>query len=214
MVGLLLAGVTPGCAGGDGGRVRDAAPTTTVDPLSEPAIDGCGHDLSALRSTVWAVDARTGAVRWTASIPVDASYVVDDPSGWVRVPLLARSVDAFIDPADGTLAGYLPAGAHEVLVDVNGVATGVPGMVVVDGVQRPTVVRIGDLDVAVRGASGALAADEPVAGSRRLVGTDPATGAERWSVAVAGEVGGVGRPLAYGDLVVVVAQDQDVPVCP
>lgn len=190
------------CSGDD-----DSAPatTTTVDPLAETVVDACGNDLSVLRTTVWAVDPATGAVRWTASVPLAAGYLLRGDDGGVLVPLERRSVDVLLDATTGAVVGYPPAGVHEVLVDGTGVATGVVGMQVVDGEQQPAQVAAAGLLVEVDTAGGAVAAQ----------GLDPATGAAVWTSPLSGGAQGEGasRPVIYDDAVVIVAPAQAVPAC-
>ena len=50
------------CSGSDDDSSSASVTATTVDPLTEAVVDACGNDLSALRTTVWAVDPTTGAI--------------------------------------------------------------------------------------------------------------------------------------------------------
>jgi hypothetical protein len=203
VLGVAVLGLA-GCSGdGDG----DAASVTTItaDPLAETAVDSCGTDVSALRSTVWAVDPATGALRWSASVPLAAGYLLRGDGRGVLVPLEGRSVDVLLDPVTGAVLGYPPAGAHEVLLDSTGVATGVEGMQVVDGEQQPARLPAGSLLIEVDSGGGAVAAR----------GVDAATQAVVWTSPLSEGAGGEGasRPVLYGDAVVIVAPAQAVPAC-
>ena len=199
LVGSLGLGA---CGSGDDAAV----PTTTVDPLAPRAVDGCGHDLSALTSTVTAVEPTTGRVVWTASVPLAEPYLLRDDSGGVRVPLQRRSVDALIAVDTGHVVDYPPAGVHEVLVDVSGTATGVAGMQVIDGERRPEQVAVDALSVEVVPSSGPA--------GREIRGTTP-EGTVAWSTPVPSSVASsvTTRPVLYGDVVVVATSDQPVPAC-
>jgi hypothetical protein len=197
-VGVLLAG----CSDDDG---SSASTTVTVDPLAATVVDGCGNDLSGLTSMVWAIEPSTGAVVWTASVPLADGFLLRDETGHVRVPLVERSVNVRLDAESGEVIDYPEAGVHEVLVDVTGAATGVEGMHMVDGEQRPDRVAVGGLLVETTTEGGALAAR----------GLAPATGAAVWTSPLRGGVDGgeTGPPVVYGDLVVVVGAAQTVPGC-
>jgi outer membrane protein assembly factor BamB len=202
LVAAALAVFLAACGGGDDA----AAPTTTVDPLAPRAVDGCGHDISALTSTVTAVDPTTGRVVWTASVPLADVYLLRDDSGGVRVPLQRRSVDALIDVDTGQVLDYPPAGVHEVLVDVSGTATGVVGMQVVDGERRPEQVAVDGLAVEVVPSNGPA--------GREIRGITP-DGTVGWSTPVPSSVASslTARPVLYGDVVVVATSDEPVPTC-
>jgi len=201
VLGVVLLPVVA-CSGHDD---ASSAPTTTVDPLNEAVVDSCGNDLGTLHSTVWAIDPATGAVRWTATVPLGAGYLLRSDDGAVLVPLEKRSVDVLLDPATGAVVGYPPAGVHEVLVDSTGVATGVVGMQVVDGEQQPAQVTAAGLLVEVATGGSAVAAR----------GVDPATGTAAWTSPLSGGGRGEGasRPVIYDDAVVIAAPAQPVPAC-
>ncbi len=189
------------CSGDD----DSSSPSTTVDPLTQAVVDSCGNDLSALQTTVWAIDPTTGAVRWTASVPLGSGYLLRSDDGGVLVPLEQRSVDVLLDPTTGAVVSYPPAGVHEVLVDGTGVATGVVGMQVVDGEQQPAQVMAGGLLIEVDTSGGAVAAR----------GLDPSTGSAVWTSPLSGGARGEGasRPVIYDDAVVIAAPAQAVPTC-
>ena len=199
---LVVAVSLAACSGSDGA----SAPTTTVDPLAQRAVDGCGHDISTLTSTVTAVDPETGRVVWTASVPLADVYLLRDDSGGVRVPLQRRSVDALIDVDTGQVLDYPPAGVHEVLVDVSGTATGVVGMQVIDGERRPEQVPVDGLSVELVASSGP--------GGREMRATRP-DGTVAWTTPVPSSVASSvsTRLVVYGDVVVVATSDQPVPTC-
>lgn len=203
---LLLAPVGLAACGSDGDGA--SAPTTTVDPLAETVADGCGHDLSALTSTVTAVDAATGAVRWTATVPLAQAFLLSDPSGGVLVPLERRSVDILLDVETGEVIGYPPAGVHEVLLDVTGATdSGVAGLLV-DGEPQPATIE-------VDGVRLTTSAGETGQATVGLTATDAATSTPAWRVELgaADAVGTVTRPVAFGGTVIVVTSPPQ-PTCP
>jgi hypothetical protein len=211
LVAALLgacSGDDDGGAGGNGGGGSGegaAATTSTLDPLAETAQDRCGNDVTELTSTVWAIDPASGSVRWQASVPAAAGYLLKLDDNTVRVPLQGRSVDVELSAADGTVLGYPTAGVHEVLVDSNGVVTGTAGALVVDGEPQPPQVEVAGVRVETTDAGGALA----------VRGLDPATGAARWTSPLTGANQGQGAspPVVYGELVVVVGPAVDLPAC-
>lgn len=208
LAAVVVAGLVgvAGCGGSDGGAGGDAVTTTTRSPLEEVALDACGNDLSALRSTVWAVDARTGEVRWSAELPLAEHYLLRAESGNPLVPLQRRSVEVELDLATGAVVGYPPAGAHEVLEDVT------TGVLHVDGEPQPDRPEVGGVIVEATVPAPA----EPVEGvGPALVASDGSVvvwSVDLWHRALADGASQLSRPVAYGDTVVIVASASQPPL--
>ena len=89
---------------------------------------------------------------------------------------------------------------------MSGAATGVMGMQVIDGEQRPVQVPVDGLSVEVVPSSG---------GAGRAIRGIALDGAVAWSTLVPSSVASsvTTRPVVYGDVVVVATSDQPVPTC-
>lgn len=187
MVVLVLVGSAAGCSRSSSGPGADGGPSLP----DEVALDDCGHDLSALTTTVRAVDPATGAVRWTTSVPLVDHYLLRSEAGNPQLPLQGRSVEVELDRATGEVVAYPPAGAHEVLIDVAN------SWLSVDGEIQPDAPVVGGLTLST--GYGAV-----VDGAQRLVATD-AAGATVWQLdlSTGGTGGSVSRPTVYGDAVIV-----------
>lgn len=201
--------VVVGCSGDDSesgspGAVTD---TTPVDPFAEEVVDACGHDLSALTSTIFGVDPASGAVRWQATIPLAENYLLRSADGDPQVSLELRSVEVVLDPDTGEIVDTPPAGAHEVLVDTTGATvTGVGGLLV-DGGTQPA-------EITVDGRRLTTAAGETGQTTVGLTAFDAGSGVAAWRVdlGAADEVGAVTAPVLFGDTVVVIASSPQ-PIC-
>lgn len=194
---LVILGGAAGCSSSGGGGAGGEAAAGPRLP-DEVAVDACGNDLSAVTTTVRAVDPATGTVRWTASVPLVDHYLLRSEAGNPQLPLEGRSVEVELELATGEVVAYPPAGAHEVLVDVAGRALSV------DGEVQPDAPVVGGLTLST--GYGAV-----VDGVQRLVATD-AGGATAWQLDLGAGGGSVSRPTVYAD-VVVVTWSPPVPDC-
>lgn len=169
--------------------------------------DGCGNDLSGLRSEVWAVDARTGAVSWTTEVPAHGAFLLDQGDGTVRVDTLAAEEDRILDVATGEVVDEVPPTSIRVGIDATGTSLPPGAIVVGDEVHTPFV-DVAGLSVGTDGLTKAPEDD------LHLLGRSPTLGTV-WSVRLAsgdGE-GGASRPIAVGDDVLVAVRKDQVPTC-
>jgi outer membrane protein assembly factor BamB len=182
--------------------------TTTLDPFAETVLDACGNDLSALTSTVWAVDPADGAVQWKTEVPLASNFLLRSSDGDPQLSLVNRAVEVVLDDATGSIVDTPPAGAHEVLVDVAGATeTGVGGMFV-DGEKQPA-------EISVDGRRLTTAAGETGQTTVGLTAFEPGSAVTAWRVDLgpADQVGSLSAPVLYGDTVVVVSSPPR-PACP
>ena len=75
---------------------------------SSDLVDGCGNDLSGLRSRVVSVDAVSGEINWATEVPAHGAYLVEDPDGTVRVDTLADQPQMVLDAETGELLDARP----------------------------------------------------------------------------------------------------------
>ncbi|HEY6532573.1 MAG TPA: hypothetical protein VIY72_09725 [Acidimicrobiales bacterium] len=186
-----------GCSSDEG--ASQPPPTTTADPLAEQVVDACGHDLSALTSTVWAIDPTDGTVRWSTEVPLAENYLLSSSEGDPQLSLELRSVEVVVDAATGEIVDTPPAGAHEVLVDTTGATASGVGGLMVDGTPQPATIE-------VDGRRITTAAGETGQTTVGVTAVDAASSAPAWRVEVgaADRVGSLSAPVLYGDAVVVV----------
>ena len=152
-------------------------------------IDGCGHDLSSVRTTVIAVDTNSGQIMWTRDdLPVASDGLTELVQGNVR--LVVNKGQIFLDPRTGHTVDEQGPGAYVISIPPPG--------------SDPT--RIGP-----DGPPASDASNSYLVAGGTLVATDQAGRSQKWSIPLS-RPGGSSTPILIDGLVIVSNSDQ-IPTC-
>jgi hypothetical protein len=181
----------------------DPSPTIDTPPGISPALkDACGNDLSAVMSRVTGLDVATGSIRWTTLVPAARNLVTESPGEIRAVADYETGNDTVIVVASGQVVTTAPRQpTPQMGVDVNS------GSLLYGDQVIPPAVTVNGTTIQTNQTTG-IEPDKVI-----VQGQDQA-GHVVWRTVLEGDSArtGVGRPVAFGDTVVV-SVTSGIPPC-
>lgn len=156
--------------------------------------DGCGNDVSGVRSDVFGIDIATGEIRWTASVPAAEAIVVEDETHARAVSRWVKR-DTIIDVTNGEVIGSTENSSRGgFVIDPKGSV----GAFIWNDQTIPIAVDVGTTKI-VTNSWGTPTSGEPLA----IRAEDPSF-TVLWTTVLADDIFSAGhpRPVVFGESVV------------